>query len=163
MHKCRKAQVVSYTTTSPCTYILMTLKGTRFRMPSRKKMGSLDSEFGFVESRELLKFSFRRYPSFLKTMIPLPDPEAPANSPSHPNAYPVFGARSTVMALYPDTSCFYRAEVTEVVTAPREGRVSTRANSNFTAYMISRTCLGSNTRSASRTTMTRFILCPLSG
>ena len=57
-------------------------------------------------------------------MIPLPDPEAPANSHSHPNSYPVFGAGSTVMALYPDTSCFYRAEVTEVVTAPREGRVS---------------------------------------
>ena len=27
------------------------------------------------------------------------------------------------MALYPDTSCFYRAEVIEVVDAPRESRV----------------------------------------
>lgn len=57
-------------------------------------------------------------------MIPLPDPEAPPNSPSHPNAYPVFSTSATVMALYPDTSCFYRAEVIEVVAAPREGRVS---------------------------------------
>ncbi|EJC98115.1 uncharacterized protein FOMMEDRAFT_114966 [Fomitiporia mediterranea MF3/22] len=64
----------------------------------------------------------QRYSSNTKTMIPLPDPEASPNSPSHPNAYPVFGTGSTVMALYPDTSCFYRAEVIEVVDAPREGR-----------------------------------------
>lgn len=57
-------------------------------------------------------------------MIPLPDPDAPLTSPSHPNAYPVFNTGDTVMALYPDTSCFYRAEVTEVVSPPREGRVS---------------------------------------
>ncbi|KAL5520121.1 hypothetical protein ACEPAG_1781 [Sanghuangporus baumii] len=65
----------------------------------------------------------QRYSSNLKTMIPLPDPDAPPNSPSHPNAYPIFSTGSTVMALYPDTSCFYRAEVIEVVDAPREGRV----------------------------------------
>ncbi|KAH8114515.1 SGF29 tudor-like domain-containing protein [Phellopilus nigrolimitatus] len=65
----------------------------------------------------------QRYSSNLKTMMPLPDPDAPPNSPSHPNAYPVFGMGSTVMALYPDTSCFYRAEVTEVIAAPREGRL----------------------------------------
>ncbi|KAI5122784.1 hypothetical protein M0805_000128 [Coniferiporia weirii] len=63
------------------------------------------------------------YSSNLKTMIPLPDPDAPPNGPSHPNAYPVFSAGSTVMALYPDTSCFYRAEVTEVIPAPRESRL----------------------------------------
>ncbi|THH11166.1 hypothetical protein EW145_g833 [Phellinidium pouzarii] len=64
-----------------------------------------------------------RYTSNLKTMIPLPDPEAAPTDPSHPNAYPIFNAGSTVMALYPDTSCFYRAVVTEVIPAPREGKI----------------------------------------
>jgi SAGA-associated factor 29 len=35
----------------------------------------------------------------------------------HPNAYPTFPSGSTVMALYPDTSCFYRAEV---ISTPKE-------------------------------------------
>lgn len=88
----------------------------------------------------------RRYQSNLKTMIPLPDPEAPGNSPSHPNSYPVFGAGSTVMALYPDTSCFYRAEVTEVVTAPREGRVIIPTYTlNQIAYLIKPTEYGEAT------------------
>lgn len=46
----------------------------------------------------------------------------------HLNAYPEFPAGSTVMALYPDTSCFYRAEV---IGSPRDlnaqGRVSVRS------------------------------------
>ncbi len=46
----------------------------------------------------------------------------------HLNAYPEFPAGSTVMALYPDTSCFYRAEV---IASPRDlnaqARVSARA------------------------------------
>ncbi|KAI0076702.1 hypothetical protein K474DRAFT_1622351 [Panus rudis PR-1116 ss-1] len=51
------------------------------------------------------------YNTTLRAIIPLPDPSAPPDSAAHPNAYPVFPAGSTVMALYPDTSCFYRAEV----------------------------------------------------
>lgn len=51
------------------------------------------------------------YNATLRTIVPLPDPNAPPNSASHPNAYPVFPVGATVMALYPDTSCFYRAEV----------------------------------------------------
>lgn len=47
----------------------------------------------------------------LRSIIPLPDPTAPPNSASHQSAYPVFPVGATVMALYPDTSCFYRAEV----------------------------------------------------
>lgn len=66
----------------------------------------------------------QRYQATVKSMIPLPDPDAPLSSPSHPNSYPVFSTGDTVMALYPDTSCFYRAEVTEVVSPPREGRVN---------------------------------------
>lgn len=62
------------------------------------------------------------YNTNLKAIIPLPDPNAPPNSPAHLNAYHQFPANSTVMALYPDTSCFYRAEV---IASPQPvGKVS---------------------------------------
>lgn len=67
--------------------------------------------------------SSRCYNTTLRAIIPLPDPEAPLNSAAHPSAYQEFPAGSTVMALYPDTSCFYRAEV---IAIPSEGRVSLR-------------------------------------
>ncbi|KAG6334082.1 hypothetical protein ID866_5014 [Astraeus odoratus] len=57
------------------------------------------------------------YNTTLRSIIPLPDPNAPPNSATHPNAYQEFAAGSTVMALYPDTSCFYRAEV---IAAPSD-------------------------------------------
>ena len=69
--------------------------------------------------------SLRLYNTTLRSIIPLPDPTASPNSASHQSAYPIFPAGSTVMALYPDTSCFYRAEV---VASPSDmhpaGRVS---------------------------------------
>lgn len=65
------------------------------------------------------------YNTTLRAIIPLPDPSAPPNNAAHPNAYQEFPAGSTVMALYPDTSCFYRAEV---IASPKDlqpsGRVS---------------------------------------
>lgn len=65
------------------------------------------------------------YNTTLRAIIPLPDPSVPQNSAAHPNAYQEFPAGSTVMALYPDTSCFYRAEV---IASPKDlhpsGRVS---------------------------------------
>ncbi|KAM6494158.1 SGF29 tudor-like domain containing protein [Amanita muscaria] len=51
------------------------------------------------------------YFATLRAIIPLPDPNAPAGNPAHVNSYQEFPAGATVMALYPDTSCFYRAEV----------------------------------------------------
>jgi len=51
------------------------------------------------------------YKTTPKAILPLPDPDAPLGSPAHLNVYPEFPVGSTVMALYPDTSCFYRAEV----------------------------------------------------
>ncbi|KAK7469216.1 hypothetical protein VKT23_003705 [Stygiomarasmius scandens] len=67
------------------------------------------------------------YNTTLRSIIPLPDLNAPVGSPSSLAAYREFTAGSTVMALYPDTSCFYRAEV---IVTPREmqptgGRVPT--------------------------------------
>lgn len=56
------------------------------------------------------------YNTTLRGIIPLPDMTAPPDSAAHLNAYPEFQAGQTVMALYPDTSCFYRAEVIESPT-----------------------------------------------
>jgi len=53
----------------------------------------------------------RLYNTTLRSIMPLPNPNAPPNSAPHQNAYPVFPVGATVMVLYPDTSCFYRAEV----------------------------------------------------
>jgi len=53
----------------------------------------------------------QEYKTTLKSLIPLPDPKAPANSPAHPSAYDEFPPGKTVLGLYPDTSCFYRAIV----------------------------------------------------
>jgi len=57
------------------------------------------------------------YNTTLRAIIPLPDANAPPQSAAHLNAYPHFSTGSVVMALYPDTSCFYRAEV---VSSPNE-------------------------------------------
>ncbi|KZS90459.1 hypothetical protein SISNIDRAFT_457608 [Sistotremastrum niveocremeum HHB9708] len=51
------------------------------------------------------------YRTSLRSLIPLPDPTAPVGSPSHPSSYEEFPVGSTVMGLYPDTSCFYKAKV----------------------------------------------------
>ncbi|KAH7928399.1 hypothetical protein BV22DRAFT_1082964 [Leucogyrophana mollusca] len=66
------------------------------------------------------------YNTTLRAIIPLPDPNAPLNNAAHPNAYQEFPAGSTVMALYPDTSCFYRAEVTQ---SPRDLQPTGRGTS----------------------------------
>jgi len=57
------------------------------------------------------------YNTTLRAIIPLPNLNAHPDSAEHLNAYPHFVAGSTVMALYPDTSCFYRAEVISVPKA----------------------------------------------
>ena len=74
--------------------------------------------------------SSRRYNTTLRAIIPLPDPNAPPDSATHLNAYPEFAAGSTVMALYPDTSCFYRAEV---IASPRDLNAASRVSSSLSA------------------------------
>ncbi|KAG6376983.1 hypothetical protein JVT61DRAFT_1024 [Boletus reticuloceps] len=73
------------------------------------------------------------YNTTLRAIIPLPDPNAPLNSAAHPNAYQEFPARSIVMALYPDTSCFYRAEV---IASPRELQPSSRGTLSKLMYKL---------------------------
>ncbi|KAJ7069797.1 SGF29 tudor-like domain-containing protein [Mycena amicta] len=62
------------------------------------------------------------YHTTLRAIIPLPDPSAEVGMPSHVSSYQEFPPGSTVMALYPDTSCFYRAEV---IATPRQTGRST--------------------------------------
>lgn len=80
----------------------------------------------------------RLYTTSLRAIIPLPDPTAPLGSPAHVNSYQEFPAGSTVMALYPDTSCFYRAEV---IATPKDlqppGRVSLVLEDSFDLLMLS--------------------------
>jgi len=47
----------------------------------------------------------------VRSLIPLPDPNAPSSSPAHFSAYGPFAAGSTVLGHFPDTSAFYRAIV----------------------------------------------------
>jgi len=74
-----------------------------------------------------------RYPAMLRStpisIIPLPDKDAPPGSPAHLGAYQEFSTRATVMALYPDTSCFYRAEV---IASPKD--ISTQGRASGTTY-----------------------------
>ncbi|KAJ7644127.1 SGF29 tudor-like domain-containing protein [Roridomyces roridus] len=63
------------------------------------------------------------YNTTLRAIIPLPDPNASPGSPSHLSSYQDFLPGSTVMALYPDTSCFYRAEV---ISTPKHAQQTGR-------------------------------------
>lgn len=84
-----------------------------------KTMGHLGSKLTLVYSfwaPTSDRVIVRHYNTTLRALIPLPDLAAPPESASHLNAYPEFAAGSTVMALYPDTSCFYRAVVIESPT-----------------------------------------------
>jgi hypothetical protein len=99
---------------------------TWYRMRNLRRTGNLERKHrSHVVATCSSDTSLRLYNTTLRSIIPLPDPTAPQNSASHQSAYPVFPAGSTVMALYPDTSCFYRAEV---VASPSDmhpaGRVS---------------------------------------
>ena len=99
----------------------------KYRMSNLKKTDNQDSKsLDLLTINKRLDLIFPRcYNTTLRAIIPLPDPTAPPNSAAHLSAYHEFPAGSTVMALYPDTSCFYRAEV---IASPRDmqpsGRVS---------------------------------------
>ncbi|KAH9045004.1 SGF29 tudor-like domain-containing protein [Lactarius hengduanensis] len=63
------------------------------------------------------------------SIIPLPDKDAVVGSPAHTGAYQEFPTGATVLALYPDTSCFYRAEV---VASPKD--IPTQGRNSGTTY-----------------------------
>lgn len=59
-----------------------------------------------------------RWTTNLRSIILLPDPAAPTTSSAHPSNLDDFPRGSQVLALYPDTTSFYRATV---VSAPAAG------------------------------------------
>lgn len=66
--------------------------------------------------------SYRMYNNIsARSLIPLPDPNASPNSAAHPSQYPELRKGTVVLALYPDTTAFYRAEV---VATPRDTLVA---------------------------------------
>ncbi|KAJ8080563.1 hypothetical protein PM082_017397 [Marasmius tenuissimus] len=74
------------------------------------------------------------YNTTLRSIIPLPDTGAPLGHPSSLSAYREFPKGSTVMALYPDTSVFYRAEV---VATPQDLKPAGKANTSYMpAYKV---------------------------
>lgn len=60
---------------------------------------------------------YRVYTTTLRSLIPLPRVDVPASDPSHLNHYPEYRAGSTVLALFPDTTSFYKAEV---ISTPKD-------------------------------------------
>ena len=64
--------------------------------------------------------SQKHFTTTIKCIVPLPDPNAPRDSPSHPNAYEDRAIRSKVAAIYPDTSSFYWATVVNYLGSPKE-------------------------------------------
>jgi len=61
------------------------------------------------------------YTTTARSLIPLPDPKAQPNSAAHPSQYPELSKGTVVLALYPDTTAFYRAEV---AATPRDTLVA---------------------------------------
>ena len=101
---------------------------TKSKTLNHRKTASQDSEWTRypIASTDTDSYGRRRYNTTLRAIIPLPDPNAHPDSAAHLSAYPEFAAGATVMALYPDTSCFYRAEV---ISSPKDLNVTGRVSS----------------------------------
>ncbi|KAJ1303187.1 hypothetical protein OPQ81_011386 [Rhizoctonia solani] len=57
----------------------------------------------------------------IRSLIPLPDPDAPVGSPAHISSYPEFAKGTEVMAIYESTTSFYRAQVVAGPKDPWQG------------------------------------------
>jgi hypothetical protein len=58
------------------------------------------------------------YNTTLRSIVPLPDPQAPPGSSWHPSQLEDLPRGSSVLGLYPDTTVFYQAQV---ISAPIPG------------------------------------------
>ena len=91
-----------------------------------------------------------------KHIIPLPDPKAPVS-----HEFPV---GSTVLALYPDTSCFYRAEVVATPKTMGSSTGSVCLGSHFLGFFTDMyTSVNQFTSSNLRMMITKSTMWPLSG
>lgn len=92
----------------------------RCKMQNPRMTANQEREHRFSNFKVFLIMSpDRTYTANSKSVIPLPEQDAIPGSPSHISNYPEFPIGSFVMALYPDTSCFYRAEVIATRAAER--------------------------------------------
>ncbi|KAF8672143.1 hypothetical protein RhiXN_09039 [Rhizoctonia solani] len=57
----------------------------------------------------------------IRSLIPLPDPDAPVGSAAHISSYPEFSKGTEVMAIYESTTSFYRAVVVAGPKDPWQG------------------------------------------
>ncbi|KDN34523.1 hypothetical protein RSAG8_12396, partial [Rhizoctonia solani AG-8 WAC10335] len=57
----------------------------------------------------------------IRSLIPLPDPDAPVGSSAHISSYPEFTKGTEVMAIYESTTSFYRAVVMAGLKDPWQG------------------------------------------
>ncbi|CAG7853089.1 SubName: Full=Uncharacterized protein {ECO:0000313/EMBL:CCA70840.1} [Serendipita indica DSM 11827] len=62
-----------------------------------------------------------KYTTTIKSLIPLPIVDTSPSDPSHLGAYPEYQSGSIVLALFPDTTSFYKAEV---VASPKDIQVA---------------------------------------
>ncbi|KAG8831894.1 hypothetical protein FRC17_002389 [Serendipita sp. 399] len=112
-----------------------------FRMPSEKSGKSTSSPtgteaVGYEEDGWILATVFKheknryivqdvesetgelpKYTTNIRSLIPLPIADVPPSNPNHLDAYPEYKSGSTVLALFPDTTSFYKAVV---VASPKE-------------------------------------------
>ncbi|KAG8836472.1 hypothetical protein FRC18_011319 [Serendipita sp. 400] len=58
-----------------------------------------------------------QYTTTIHSLIPLPIADVPSSDPNHLDAYPEYKAGSTVLALFPDTTSFYKAAV---IASPKD-------------------------------------------
>jgi SAGA-associated factor 29 len=97
--------------------------------PSEDKKGEVGEEWILAKVVKMVGGDKHRYDvqdaddgsrwiTTLKSIIGLPDPDAPPTSSSHPSNMEDFAKGSQVLAIYPDTTTFYRATV---VSAPIPG------------------------------------------
>jgi hypothetical protein len=57
----------------------------------------------------------------IRSLIALPDPDAPVGSAAHISSYPEFSKGTEVMAIYESTTSFYRAVVVAGPKDPWQG------------------------------------------
>ena len=76
---------------------------------------NLREQFISVMSNDLS--NARIWPATLSSIIPLPVAGVPSTDPSHWTAYPEHKNGSIVLALYPETTSFYKAQV---IASPKE-------------------------------------------
>ncbi|CAG8777655.1 5367_t:CDS:2, partial [Acaulospora colombiana] len=78
-------------------------KISKAKMDKSLRKSSPNGFHGFLTT------SFRMYTTTIRSLIPLPVVSVPSSDPSHISNYPEYKSGSTVLALFPDTTSFYKA------------------------------------------------------